>query len=234
MTRPYKKRHPVKRWFRRNALWFALIAIIVFSIMVGAVGCAVILSDDAETETPSSETAATDELSTEVVIDNFEIAPPLAEIEPVEEVKPFYFDVPLSNEFQDYIRETSEQYNVPMELVLAMIEKESSFRPSVISGSNDYGYMQINIINHEWLTETLGVTDFLDPYQNVLCGIHIIAGHLEKTDGDVELALMRYNCGATGAKRLWDKGVYSTSYSRSIMALYESYKEEAAHGAVTP
>jgi hypothetical protein len=30
------------------------------------------------------------------------------------------------------------------------------------------------------------------------------------------------------------KGIYSTSYSRSVMTLYESYKEEAANGAVTP
>lgn len=121
-----------------------------------------------------------------------------------------------------------------MELVIAMIEHESSFRADVISKTNDYGYMQINTINHEWLSETIGVSNFLDPYENILCGIYIISGHLEKTDGNIELALMRYNCGATGAKRLWEQGVYSTSYSRSIMALYESYKEKAANGATTP
>ena len=112
-----------------------------------------------------------------------------------------------------------------MSLIIAMIEVESSFRPNVISGTSDYGLMQINKINHEWLTEEYGITDFLDPYQNVFCGITIIAGHLEKTDGDIALALMRYNCGATGAKRLWDKGIYSTSYTEKILAAMEVYDE---------
>jgi len=94
--------------------------------------------------------------------------------------------------------------------------------------------MQINTINHEWLQEELGITDFLDPYQNVMCGIYIISGHLEKTDGDIELALMRYNCGATGAKRLWDKGIYHTDYTRKIMGYYEFYKEESRPTDRTP
>jgi soluble lytic murein transglycosylase-like protein len=167
---------------------------------------------------------------------SLEIAPPSEVIEPIreEESKAFYFDVPLSNELQDYIRELCDEYEVPMELVMAMIETESSFRADVISKTDDYGLMQINAINHKNLTKKLGVTDFLDPYQNVLSGIYIISGHLDKTDGDIELALMRYNRGATGAKRLWEKGIYSIPYSKTILNRYESYKEKAAHGAGTP
>ena len=136
-----------------------------------------------------------------------------------------YYDVPLSEDLQDYIRTLCEENDVPMSLIIAMIEVESSFRSNVISGTSDYGLMQINEINHEWLTEEYGITDFLDPYQNVFCGITIIAGHLEKTDGDIALALMRYNCGATGAKRLWDKGIFSTSYTEKILAAMEVYDE---------
>lgn len=113
-----------------------------------------------------------------------------------------------------------------MSLIIAMIEVESSFRANVISKSDDYGLMQINKINHEIMSEKYGITDFLDPYQNVFCGITIIAEHLEKTDGDIALALMRYNCGATGAKRLWDKGIYSTSYTEKIMTAMEGYDNE--------
>lgn len=140
------------------------------------------------------------------------------------EPKIAYFDVPLSTDLQDYIFSLCESNNVPVALIMAMIETESSFRANIISGTNDYGLMQINSINHEWLSEEYGITDFLDPYQNVFCGITIIAGHLEKTDGDITKALMRYNCGPTGAWRLWDKGIYSTSYTEKIeggMAKYE-------------
>lgn len=136
-----------------------------------------------------------------------------------------YYDVPLSEDLQDYIRTLCEENDVPMSLIIAMIEVESSFRPNVISGTSDYGLMQINKINHEWLREEFGITDFLDPYQNVFCGITIIAGHLDKTDGDIPLALMIYKCGATGAKRLWDKGIYSTSYTEKILAAMEVYDE---------
>lgn len=142
----------------------------------------------------------------------------------------YIYDVPLSTDLQEYIRELCNEKNVPMELVLAIIDIESSFTPDVISTTNDFGLMQINACNHETLTENLGITDFLDPYQNAKCGIYIIASHLQETDGDIALALMRYNCGATGAKRLWDKGVYSTNYTKKIMTAYYSYLTEAQPG----
>lgn len=142
------------------------------------------------------------------------------------EPQPIYYDCPLSNDLQDYIRELCSDKDVPMSLVIAMIEVESSFRANIISKSDDYGLMQINKINHEVMSEKYGITDFLDPYQNVFCGITIIAEHLEKMDGDIALALMRYNCGATGAKRLWDKGIYSTSYTEKIMTAMEGYDNE--------
>lgn len=93
--------------------------------------------------------------------------------------------------------------------------------------------MQINKVNHNQLTQKLGVTNFLDPYQNILCGIHIISEHLEKTDGDISKALMRYNCGATGALRLWQQGIYSTSYTERVVSAYEFYKEKSRPDGAT-
>ena len=137
---------------------------------------------------------------------------------------PWYYDVPLSHELQDYIFALCEEKNVPSRLVIAMIETESSFRSDVISGTNDYGLMQINACNHEWMSERYGVTDFLDPFQNVLCGISYIAGHLDSCDGDIEMALMSYNMGGYGASLLWEKGVYSTAYSRKIVERMGKYE----------
>lgn len=199
MTTTYRKPHRARRWFHRNSVTLFLLGIILLSMTVGAVGCYAILS--MREETPKETQTEAPEVT--------------------------HFNVPLTHEIQDYIRETSERYGVPMELVIAVIDKESSFRANVISGTNDYGYMQINTINFETLTEKLGVTDLLDPYENILSGIYLLSGHLERTDGDIELALMRYNCGATGAKRLWDKGIYSTEYTSRIMALYESYLNQS-------
>lgn len=151
---------------------------------------------------------------------------------PVEEPK-FYYSVNLTHDLQDYIRDLCEQYDVPMSLIIAMIDAESGFASTIVSRTNDYGLMQINIINHDWLREKIGVTNMLDPYQNVMSGIYILSDKLSSNDGDIAKALMSYNCGASGARKLWDEGIFTTSYTEKIMKLYDSY-EKSRLGAGTP
>lgn len=148
------------------------------------------------------------------------------EQEPVidlEDVK-IYYDVPLDFEVQDYLFEQCEKYDVPVELVLAVINKESNFKANAISKTSDYGLMQINKVNHKWLRKQLGVTDFLDAKQNILCGVYILSGHLKSVDGDINKALMQYQFGIAGAKRLWKKNIYSSKHTRNVVKLYEQYK----------
>lgn len=156
------------------------------------------------------------------------IEPPIDKVveQPVEELpKTIYYDCPLSYDLQDYIRELCEKHNVPMLVVIAIIKTESAFYPNVVSGTSDYGLMQINKINHEWLSDQFGITDFLNPYQNVFCGITIFSQHYSRFN-DINKSLMAYNLGATGAKRLWDKGVYETSYTQKINKAMEEYSNE--------
>lgn len=101
-----------------------------------------------------------------------------------------------------------------MDLVLAVIEQESSFRPGVVSG-DDYGLMQINKINHDWLNEKYGITNFLDPYQNAFCGITMLSEYYHKYQ-NVNKALMAYNIGEFGARALWEDGVFTTSYTEKV------------------
>lgn len=136
-----------------------------------------------------------------------------------------YYNVPLDTETQDYILEIAKKYGVRPELILAVIDVESSFREDVISKTNDYGLMGINICNHDEMRMKLGITDFLDAKQNIHCGVHILSSHLKYT-GSIEKALMCYNCGVTGARRLWKRGIVSTRYSRKVMEKYEKYVME--------
>lgn len=223
MTTKRRRKSRVRVWFTRNTLWLALIAIIILSFSAGAISCLIVVGRN--DDKISSITATSAPVTTVLQPDTADESTPPLEL--ITEPEVFYFEVPLSDGFQDYIRSKCIEYDVPMELVIALIDKESSFRADVVSNTDDYGYMQINKFNHEWLSETLGVSNFLDPYENVLCGIYIISEHLEKTDGNLELALMRYNCGATGAKKLWDKGIYSTHYTDKVMTAYNFYTEES-------
>ena len=139
--------------------------------------------------------------------------------EPTEQPKKAYtyYEVPLDDRLQEYAQDLCEEYDFPRyDVVVAMIGHESSYREQVISETNDYGYMQINACNHDWLRDELGVTDMLDGQQNIRSGIYILQGLYHKYK-DIGLALMAYNCGEYGASQLWDEGIYSTNYSRSIL-----------------
>lgn len=164
-------------------------------------------------ESTTTEVAETTDTTTEVTTSKA--------VEPDE----VYYDCPLSHNLQDYIRELCEKNEIPMSLVIALIRVESSFRTNAISDTGDYGLMQINKINHEWLFEEYGVTDFFDPYENVFCGITILTQHYKRFQ-DVDKALMAYNLGATGARRLWDAGIYETSYTQKIRTAMEVYENE--------
>lgn len=136
-----------------------------------------------------------------------------------------FYDVPLSHSLQRYIYEICADENVPVSLVIAMIEHESSFNPEEISSTDDYGLMQINTVNHSSLEGQYKTADLMNPYQNVFCGIKMIGSYISSY-GDYNKALMAYNMGEYGAEKAWENGIESTSYSKSILALMQQYEQE--------
>lgn len=126
----------------------------------------------------------------------------------------------LSPELQKIMREKCEEYGVPYALALALADQETRFDPDAVSSTNDYGLMQINSINFEWLQER-GI-DPLTYEGNIEAGVLILSKAISRY-GDYGLALMAYNCGDTGAKRLWDADTYSTKYSREVLERYNKW-----------
>ena len=120
----------------------------------------------------------------------------------------------LAYDLQEIAQDYCEVYNVPYALVLAIAEVETHFDPDAVSPTHDYGLMQINQINHEWL-QGLGM-DPLTHAGNIEAGVYIIGSYLDRY-GDIERALMAYNNGPGGAQKLWDVGVYQTDYTRKVM-----------------
>lgn len=121
----------------------------------------------------------------------------------------------LAVEYQDYLWEMCKKYEVTeyYTLFLAQMWHESRYDVDAISKTHDYGLMQINQCNHSWLRDDLGVSDFLDPYQSIECGVYIMSDFLHKYN-DVQTALVCYNKGESAVKN----GTYSTSYSRCVIA----------------
>ena len=116
-------------------------------------------------------------------------------------------------------------YDIDWTLVMALMQKESSFRSDIISSTGDYGLMQINKCNHEWLEETIGVTDFLDKEQNIRAGVFVLRKLFEEYT-DPNLVLMAYNMGSNGAEKLWNKGIYSTPYVDEILTYQAEFEKQ--------
>ena len=136
-----------------------------------------------------------------------------------------YFDVPLSHSLQRYVYEICADEEVPVTLIMAMVEHESQFNPEIVSKTNDYGLLQINAVNHTQLAEKYRAADMLNPYQNIFCGVKIIGSYLRAYDGDSTKALMAYTMGDYGAATARESGITSTAYTDKILALMQAYEE---------
>lgn len=132
---------------------------------------------------------------------------------PGKQFEPYLIDLPVR--LQEYTWRICQENNLDFELFLGLMHQESGFREDVVSATNDYGICQINEVNHAWLGESLGVTDFLDAEQNILAAAFILAGYKMKYVVD-DKVLMCYNQGEAGAISSWERGVMSTEYSRSV------------------
>lgn len=124
---------------------------------------------------------------------------------------------------QKIVFEICKEQNVAFTLVMALIGHETHFIKNAQSITGDTGYMQINDCNLEEM-ERRGFTDMTDTAQNVGAGVSILHDYLEKYgDDEVHIVLMAYNMGERGAGRLWDKGIYSSEYSREIVEQERAY-----------
>lgn len=134
----------------------------------------------------------------------------------------------LDTELQNLVYELCSEYEIEgfESLVVAVLYHESSFRINIVhendNGSCDYGIAQINTCNHEWLQNTLGITDFLDPYQSIRCGVYMLSEHLKNNGYNVHKALVAYNMGQSAV----DSGVTESFYSRKIVEIRKNLIRE--------
>lgn len=218
----YSKRITKAAIRKRLLISWVIVAAIVSAVW-GGILLAVILSE------PKQETVAesTEEPGKEVLIygryDGIILEGEVPELKGGGEFVPL--DVPISEDLQKFIFYLSEGYEIDFTFVMALIQQESSFRADVISNTNDYGLMQVNERNHALITETLGITDFLEPYNNIRSGMFILRELFEKYETP-EKVLMAYNLGESGASRLWEQGIFEINYSKSVFQYQQKFNDE--------
>ena len=85
----------------------------------------------------------------------------------------------------------SKRSGVPADLLSAVIQQESGFRPCSVSEKGAVGLMQLMPST----AEGLGVLDAYDPDQNVEAGAALLKTLIERYGGDLNRVLGAYNAG---------------------------------------
>lgn len=95
------------------------------------------------------------------------------------------------SKYSKEINAAAEEFNLPPDLLAAVIGVESSGNPTAVSPKGAGGLMQLM---PETATE-LGVTDVNDPAQNIKGGAKYIRQMMDRYGGDLRLAMAAYNAG---------------------------------------
>jgi soluble lytic murein transglycosylase-like protein len=121
-----------------------------------------------------------------------------------------------------YIRQAATLYQIPEELVRAVIKVESDFDPRALSPANAHGLMQLI----PETAERMLVTDIYDPRQNIFGGVRYLRVLANLFNGDLELTLAGYNAGEAAVIRYRGIPPYEETrvYVARVLAYYRHYR----------
>jgi soluble lytic murein transglycosylase-like protein len=130
-----------------------------------------------------------------------------------------------SLQYDRIIHEVSDRYQIDPALIKAMIRVESRYNHRAQSHRGAQGLMQLM----PRTAAELGVTDILDPEQNIDAGARYYKWLLKRVKGQRDLALAAYNAGIK--RVLQYRGIPPFSETRAyvlkVMRYYDKYKDSS-------
>lgn len=143
---------------------------------------------------------------------------------PIEEYKNW------SPDLKRYTAKICNEYDVDYNLTVAVIYNESRFQSGLThknsNGTIDYGLMQVNEVNFDFLHRTLGINsmkELLDDEIGVRCGVALLAYHKQFTKSD-SAALLRYQIGAGKYRRYLKDGRTTNNTHQQVLRYFDTYK----------
>lgn len=122
-------------------------------------------------------------------------------------------DTYIKHQYQEYCKIIGKKYDVCPELLMAIIERESSGKANA-NNCGCIGLMQVYEKYHKDRMERLGASDLTNPFWNIMVGTDYLMELAEKY-GDLGLVLDLYN----GNSKAWynaEHGILS-EYAASII-----------------
>jgi soluble lytic murein transglycosylase-like protein len=124
--------------------------------------------------------------------------------------------------YDQHIREAAALYQIPVELVRAVIKVESDFDPRALSPANARGLMQLI----PETAERMFVRDIFDPRQNIFGGTRFLRVLANTFNGDIVLTLASYNAGEGAVMRYGGVPPYpeTQEYVSKVLSFYRQYR----------
>jgi len=128
--------------------------------------------------------------------------------------------------YDEYIRQAATLYQIPEELVRAVIRVESDFDPRAVSPANARGLMQLI----PETAERMMVTDSFDPRQNIFGGVRYLRVLANLFNGDIQLTIAAYNAGEGAVMRYGGIPPYQETqdYVVRVLGNYRQYRKQSA------
>ncbi|HEX6177976.1 MAG TPA: transglycosylase SLT domain-containing protein [Thermoanaerobaculia bacterium] len=120
--------------------------------------------------------------------------------------------------------------NLPPELVAAVVETESDFRPRLISHKNAQGLMQIIPSTAEFI----GAGDLFNPAENIAAGTKYLRYLHNRFDGDLPMVLAAYNAGEGNVEKFGGIPPFpeTINYLRKVNARTSHYRNRVRQNFV--
>jgi soluble lytic murein transglycosylase-like protein len=122
--------------------------------------------------------------------------------------------------FGSIIYKEAKKNNVRPELVAAVVQAESRFKPTARSGAGAVGLMQLVPRTGRWM----GARDLTNPQQNVAAGAKYLKYLSERFDGNETKIIAAYNAGEGNVKRFG--GVPPFKETRNYVKKVRNYEAD--------
>jgi soluble lytic murein transglycosylase-like protein len=124
--------------------------------------------------------------------------------------------------YDDHIRQAAVLYQIPEELIRAVIRVESDFDPRAVSPANARGLMQLI----PQTAERMMVTDIFDPRQNIFGGVRYLRVLANLFNGNIELTIAGYNAGENAVIKHGGIPPYpeTVEYVKRVLSEYRSFR----------